>query len=198
MLFRRRESPGQWHRVRLWLWPRVSWRRSFMYYTKRILRLSGTPHAIALGAAVGVFASFTPLVGFHLLLTFAVAWALGANMIAGGIGTAIGNPLTFPLIWASTYQVGHFILKGAARNPPVLMEHDLMHRSLMEIVPLIKPMLVGSVPLGLGAGAVFYLVVYKTVSAYQDARRRRIAGHGRARAAKEQRTSAVAESGSGS
>ena len=61
-----------------------------------------------MGAAVGVFVSFTPFLGFHLLITFALAWLLGANMIAGAIATSIGNPLTFPFIWASTYQVGHF------------------------------------------------------------------------------------------
>ena len=53
MLFRRREEPGYWERFKLWLWPRVSWRRSALYYLKRILRLSGTPYAIAMGAAVG-------------------------------------------------------------------------------------------------------------------------------------------------
>ena len=49
MLFRRREEPGYWERFKLWLWPRVSWRRSALYYLKRILRLSGTPYAIAHG-----------------------------------------------------------------------------------------------------------------------------------------------------
>jgi uncharacterized protein (DUF2062 family) len=173
MLFQRRERPGYWHRLRLWLWPRVSWRRSALYYVKRILRLSGTPHAIALGAAVGVFASFTPLVGFHLIITFVVTWALGANMIAGGIGTAIGNPLTFPLIWASTYEVGSLILRGASTDAPARLGHDLTHKSFEQILPLLKPMLVGSVPLGLAVAIPIYLIVYKTVSAYQQARRKR-------------------------
>jgi uncharacterized protein (DUF2062 family) len=175
MLFRRRVEQGHWERLRLWVWPRVSWRRSYQYFVKRILRLSGTPHAIALGAAVGAGASFTPFIGFHLLLTFAVAWLLGANMIAGALATTVGNPITFPFIWASTYQIGYFVLDGASRRAPARLEHDLLHRPLSEIVPLIEHMLVGSLPLGILAGGLMYLVVYKAVSAYQATRRRRLA-----------------------
>lgn len=173
MLFRRRKRLGQWDRVKRWLWPSVSWRRSVLYYTKRVLRLSGTPHAIAMGAAIGVFASFTPFIGFHLIMTFAVTWLLGVNMIAGGIGTSVGNPLTFPLIWASTYEVGHLILQGVSRDAPARLEYELTHRSFAQILPLLKPMVVGSIPLGLVAGAIVYLIAYKGVSAYQAARRRR-------------------------
>lgn len=197
MLFRRRDQLGYWQRFKRWLWPRTSWRRSGSYYMKRILRLSGTPHAIALGTAVGALVSFTPFIGFHFILAFALAWALGANMIAGAIGTAIGNPLTFPFIWGATYEVGQLILRGTARNPPMRLEHDIVHKSLTEIVPLIKPMLVGAVPLGVGAATIVYLIVYKTVSAYQDARRKRIADLRRPAAPKKERAPAVMESGSG-
>jgi uncharacterized protein len=176
MLFRRRREQGLWERLRLWLWPRVSWRRSVLYYLKRILRLSGTPYAIALGAAIGVFTSFTPFLGFHLVITFLITWAIGANMIAGALATSIGNPLTFPFIWASTYQIGYLILKGANRTPPPRLEHLIMHRPFGEIIPLLEPMIVGSIPLGLTLGGMTYLVTYKAVSAYQEARRRRLEG----------------------
>jgi hypothetical protein len=174
MLFKRRDAQSYWGRFRLWLWPRVSFRRSGLYFLKRILRLSGTPYAIAMGAAVGVAVSFTPLLGFHFLLTFAVAWLFGANMIAGAIATSVANPLTLPIIWAGTYQTGHFILSGVGGAPPARLEHEITHRSLSEILPLVEPMMVGSVPLGLLAGALTYLVVHKAVSTYQEARRRRL------------------------
>jgi len=174
MLFKRRERPGHWDRFRLWLWPRVSWRRSVLYYAKRILRLKGTPHAIALGTGVGVFCSITPFVGFHLLMTLALAWVLGANLIAGAIGTVIGNPITFPLIWASTYEIGHLILEGASGSAPARLGHELTHKSFTQIIPLLKPMLVGALPLGLLLAALTYIIIYKAVSAYQAARRRRL------------------------
>jgi uncharacterized protein (DUF2062 family) len=174
MLFKRRTAETTWERLRLWLWPRVSWRRSARYFLKRILRLSGTPYAIAMGAAIGVFTTFTPFIGFHLLITFAISWALGANLIAGVLSTSIGNPITLPVIWTATYQVGHFILNGVSRSPPPALDHDLLHRPLGDVLPLVEPMLVGSLPVGLAAGAVTFLLVHKAVSAYQTARRRRL------------------------
>jgi uncharacterized protein (DUF2062 family) len=174
MLFRRREKQGRWERLKLWLWPRVSWRRSGLYYVKRILRLSGTPYAIAMGTAIGVAVSFTPFIGFHLFITFAAAWLMRANMIAGALGSAVGNPFTFPFIWASTYEIGHVILKGVSGAAPARLEHEMMHKPLEQILPLVKPMLVGSIPVGIALGAIVYLLVYKAVSSYQRARRDRL------------------------
>jgi uncharacterized protein (DUF2062 family) len=176
MLFRRREELNLWERFKLWLWPRVSWRRSGLYLLKRVLRLSGTPYAIAMGAAVGASVSFTPFLGLHFILTFAIAWLLRANMIAGAIATSIGNPLTFPLIWAGTYQLGHFLLNREGRTMPARLEHDLVHKSWDQLWPILKPMTVGAVPIGFAVGLAVYLVVYKAVSAYRDSRSQRFAG----------------------
>jgi len=176
MLFRRRETPGYWERFKLWLWPRVSFRRSALYYLKRILRLSGSPYAIAMGAAVGAAVAFTPFIGFHLVLTFALAWLLGGNMIAGAIGgTVAGNPLTYPFIWAATYQLGHLILNNENRQAPERLSHDLLHKSWNQLWPIVEPMTIGAIPLGLAVGLVVYLLVYKAVLAYREARAQRFA-----------------------
>jgi uncharacterized protein (DUF2062 family) len=176
MLFRRRRPTGHWERFKVWLWPRVSWRRSAIYYLKRILRLSGTPHAIAMGAAVGAAISFTPFIGFHFILTFLIAWPLRGNTLAGAIGTCIGNPITFPFIWTGTYQLGHILLHQKSRDAPMRLGEDLLHKSWDQLWPVIEPMTVGAVPLGLATGAIVYLIVYKAVSAYREGRSQRFAG----------------------
>jgi uncharacterized protein (DUF2062 family) len=154
----------------------VSWRRSGLYYLKRILRLSGTPYAIAMGAAVGTAVAFTPFIGFHLLITFAAAWMLGGNMIAGVIGGSIfGNPLSYPIIWASTYQLGHLILSSQGDQTPAQLGHDLLHKSWEQLLPILKPMTIGSVPLGLAFGLISYVVVHKAVSVYRRGRSERLA-----------------------
>ena len=91
MLFRRRSHISLAERVRVWLWPRRSWRRSGSYHLKRLLRLSGSPYSIAMGCAAGAFASFTPLMGFHIILSGAIAWCLRGNLIAAAIGTIMGT-----------------------------------------------------------------------------------------------------------
>jgi uncharacterized protein len=176
MLFSRRQKPGYWERFKLSLWPRVSWRRSALYYLKRILRLSGSPRAIAMGAAVGAAMAFTPFLGFHLILTFLIAWPLRGNMIAGAIGTCVGNPLTYPFIWASTYELGHILLRQESHHVPVRLGEHLLHKSWDQLGPIIEPMTIGSIPLGLACGAIVYLVVYKAVSAYRESRRERLSG----------------------
>lgn len=176
MLFKQRNEPGYRDRLRVWLWPRVSWRRSALYYVKRILRLSGTPYAIAMGAAVGAGVATTPFLGFHFVLTAVVAWLLGGNLIAGAIGTCIGNPLTFPLIWASTYRLGSVILNAEGLHPPGGIGHDLLHKSWDQLWPILEPMMVGAVPVALLTGAIMYVIVYKGVSAYRESRIQRFAG----------------------
>jgi len=174
MLFRRRKRTTHIERARLWVWPRVSWRRSTLYYIKRILRLSATPYAIAAGCAVGAFVSFTPFIGFHIVISIALAWLIRGNFIAAAIGTSVGNPLTFPLIWASTYELGYVILSGEpAAAPPPLGRH-LLERSIENLSPIVKTMSVGSLPLGFLASLVVYTIVYKSVAAYQANRRKRL------------------------
>jgi uncharacterized protein (DUF2062 family) len=177
MLFRRREKQSYWQRFKLWLWPRVSWRRSGLYYLKRILRLSGTPYAIAMGSAVGAAVAFTPFIGLHLILTFTVAWVVRGNMIAGAIsGTVFGNPLTYPVIWASTYELGRLVLNQEAHPVPARLQHDLLHKSWDQLWPILKPLTIGSVPVGIVVGALVYLLVYKALIAYRERRSQRFAG----------------------
>jgi uncharacterized protein (DUF2062 family) len=175
MLFRRRHKERFGERVRLWLWPRVSWRRSGLYFIKRTTRLSGTPHAIAIGSASGVFVAFTPFIGFHIMIALAIAWLLRGNLIAGALSTFVGNPATYPFIWAANYEIGRTML-GSGGAAPERLGQDLAHQSLQRILPMIEPMFLGSIPLGLVAGCIAYFVVYKAVLAYRAARRERLAG----------------------
>ena len=176
MLFRRRKRPNHIERLRVAVWPRHSWSRSTRYFGKRVLRLTATPHAIALGFAAGAFASFTPLVGFHFIVSFALAFLVRGNMIAAALGTSVGNPLTFPFIWASTFKLGQWILGGQQPDHPHEVHEEFMSRlvgqSLDVLLPMFKPMMIGAIPLGLSVGTVCYLIVYKSVEVYQ--RRRRV------------------------
>lgn len=175
MLFQRRKPPHWVERVRVALWPRHSFRRSAQYFAKRVLRLTASPHAVAIGFAAGALASFTPLVGFHFLLAFFFAFLVGGNLLASAIGTAVGNPLTFPLIWTSTYRLGALILgHGANGHPDETIKLDLLRQSLDAIWPIFKPMLVGSVPLGLAAAIVSYVIVFGMVRTYQTTRREKL------------------------
>ncbi|MDP3898068.1 MAG: DUF2062 domain-containing protein [Mesorhizobium sp.] len=188
MIFRRRIPADFWERARIFLWPRRSFGRSALYIKKRILRLSATPHAVAAGVAAGVFASFLPFMGTHFVIAAAVAFIIRGNMLASALGTAVGNPLTFPFIWGATYELGRFILYG--RHPgdiePLHLGKALWHLEFTQLwTPLLKPMTAGGVPLGLLFGLVFYGLTRWATSAFQRQRRKRLLARsapGRARA----------------
>ena len=174
MLFQRRDPLRFQDRVRLFVWPPGGWTRSIRYFGKRVLRLGDSPHAIALGFACGVAVSFTPFVGFHFLMAAFLAYAIRGNLIASAIGTAVGNPLTFPAMWWLAYELGHRIL-GTQPGELVLTGADGAP-AWYDVLPILKPMLIGAVPLGLVFGFAAYLIVKVLVRTYQHARRRHILG----------------------
>jgi uncharacterized protein (DUF2062 family) len=178
MIFRRRKPADRWERFRTFMWPRRSFSRSARYFSKRVLRLTATPHAIAAGVAAGSFASFTPYMGLHFLLAAGLAWALRGNLLASALGTAVGNPLTFPFIWAATYHVGNFILSG--RQPsdiePMQLGAVFRHLEFSQLWhPLLKPMTVGAIPVGVPVAVGLYFLTRWATAAFQEKRRARLA-----------------------
>ena len=185
MLFSRRQ-PAHWKEtLRISLWPRRSYARSTKYVIKRILRLQGTPHTIALGSAAGVLASFTPYMGMHFALAALIAWILRGNLIASALGTFVGNPLTFPLIWLVAYNSGNFLLgnSGTMNNAEIMGQLGNLSSAffdgswsdlgnlLMSIWPtLLLPMTVGGLAVGSVVSVIFYFIVYRIVDSYKKSR----------------------------
>jgi len=169
-MFRRRYPIPVWRRLRGWLWPDIGWRRLGIYLVKRVTRLPGTPHSIAAGLACGTAISFTPFIGLHAVLSVLLSFVVRGNYLAAVAGTIVGNPWTFPVIWLTTYQLGHFMLGSTPSR--VAPEPELTSR-WQEVRALIWPMTLGGVPLGALAGVAIYLPSVRLIAAYQEARRRR-------------------------
>jgi uncharacterized protein len=181
-MFRRRVELHPLERLRELVWPKLGWKRAFQYGWRRVWRLSGTPHAVAVGVAAGAFASFTPFLGFHFMIGFAVAWLCRGNLIASAFGTFVGNPLTFPFIWIATYDVGYWLLHGAeAPNEPAMSIDMFSGQAFEGILPVLVPMVVGGVPLGLACAGVTYYLTRSTVEAYQTQKREKLAAKAAAR-----------------
>lgn len=165
------------------LWPQRGLQRGWRYLWHRMTRISATPHTIALGAATGAFVSFTPFIGFHFLLAAAIALALGGSIVASALGTAVGNPLTFPFIWLASYDLGALLLGYRQRKHIDIDVPDDMLMLLFTdplafcravwsaIDPYVVPMTVGGIPLGLACGLAVYVLVRSAVAGYQRRRR---------------------------
>jgi len=188
MLFKSRRVPSFAERLRLALWPRRSWGRSIGYVLLRLKRLPSSPHRIALGCAAGVFAVFTPFLGVQLILAGMLALVLRGSIFASFLASFVGNPLTYPVIWFTTFNLGNVLLGGTAsarlvdlRGKAEALGEGLMNVSPSAIAtaaeslwPIVKPMAVGSIPLGGFAAAVAYVSVRRLIGASHARKRVRL------------------------
>lgn len=168
-LFRRRVKKGIPGKARELLWPRMGWRRVGRYYAIRIKRLPGTPYSIAAGFACGAAVSFTPFVGFHFIFAALLAWGIRGNLIASAIGTAVGNPWTFPFIWTGVYWLGSKIL-GYERGQELPAELTI-GVIFEQPTTIFVPMLVGGIPAAAVVWIIFFIPIRRLIANYQHHRR---------------------------
>jgi len=208
MVFKRRVRPSLLSRLREAVLPKRGYRRGVEYLGHRVRRLPDTPHRIALGFACGVFSSFTPFFGFHIIFAAVIARLVRSNIVAALIGTAVGNPLTFPLIAPVALGIGRSILGHGASGEDYHRVSDavvegfmavrdgllslvgLGHSDWGKLVPffhdILWPYLVGGMVPGVIAGVASYYLVRALVTAYQARRRARMLARAHQRLAERQ------------
>lgn len=162
------------HHIQEYLWPSIGGRAFLRFMEIKLKRARGSAHAIALGFSMGVFASFTPFVGFHVLIAILLAVPFGGSAIMAVLGTAAGNPWTFPPIWLSTYKLGNFLLgRDEVPDFPTSFEFSEIWNNLAFYTDtFIWPMTVGGVPVGALFAMVIYVLLYNNLNHYRKARAR--------------------------
>jgi hypothetical protein len=148
----------------------------------RMARMQVSPHKLAIGFAAGAFVSFTPFIGLHFILAAIVALFVRGNIIASAIGTVVGNPITFPFIWIASYNIGAHLLDRETREEinialeggtslivdgPIAFAQALWH----SVEPVILPMTLGGLLLGLVCAAGCYTVVRFTIERMKQQQR---------------------------
>ena len=107
---------------------------------------------MAWGAAV----SFTPLLGFHLIICYLGTWLMRGNLIAATVGTIIGNPWTFPFIFYLDYKIGTTIFFNS------IGYYEFKISFLVEnFEALFYPTLLGSFPIALFVWFLTYNICKK-------------------------------------
>jgi uncharacterized protein len=180
-MFDRRNRPTWLQKLSDFFWPRIGFKRSVRYLGYRLARLPGTPYSLAAGFAFGAAISFTPFVGLHFILGGLFAWTFRANILASAIGTAVGNPWTFPFIWTLLYNLGYWMLGKSAAESGGFSErslesffHNLWYSgwdSVAQIfVDILYPMLVASVPIFVIVWALFFYPLRGLIRKFHDKR----------------------------
>ncbi len=175
-MFKRRNRRTLIESAREWVWPRAGWNRLLLYYRHRLVRMPDSSYRIAAGLACGVAISFTPFIGLHVALGMGLAFAMRANVLAAVIGTIVGNPWTFPFIWSVTYWMGSMAmgLDGAVALTDVIDTKLLFHSPLQALKPVLLPMIIGGIPLGVLVWWLVYWPSHQVIDRYKIQRARRL------------------------
>jgi len=128
-------------------------REKIQHFITRFKQLNGDPHYVALGMAIGVFISVTPTIPFHTVIALALAFILRGSKAAAAIGVWFSNPITIPLFYKGSYDVGISILGNSA---PFGTEYESILELLKLGADVTIAMITGGIILGILPGIAAY------------------------------------------
>ena len=85
--------------------PQPKEKLSFRQMYRKLLQLDDTPHSIALGAALGMFITFTPTVGIQVLIVLILSMVVRFNRFAAIVLIYLSNPVTIIPIYYADYVI---------------------------------------------------------------------------------------------
>lgn len=154
--------------------------RDFCVY--KVLHADDPPHRLALGIAVGMFVTLTPLIGFQMLISVFLAWLLRANKLVGIPLVWISNPFTIVPIYYPCYLLGCVLLGEEAVNERWDELSAAWHQLISDpattwgakvrfwwegFMEFVAPLCLGCLVVGLVMGVLSYYVSLYAIRAYR-------------------------------
>lgn len=156
--------------------------RGFLYNYWKLLRNPDDLQRLARGFAFGVAVSFTPFIGFHIILILLFSLLFRSSFMAGVIGSLVGNPITFPFIWIIVFWTGRHlvaenmeayssqeVINSLLNLKDVILQQDAQAISLA-YEEFLYPMIIGCIPYFLASYVVFYYISYYMIESYRKKR----------------------------
>lgn len=176
-MFKRRKPLSLIQKAKELIWPSMGWKRAAEYIKHRVLRMPDSNHKIALGLAFGAGVSFSPIMTTHIFQAGFLAYIFRANIPASLVGTAFGNPWTFPFIWWASITLGSniFNLLGLPAQSTIPKDFDLpMLWDMVTTDPMrvALPMLVGGYILCAATIAIAYPIYFTLIKGARHARQK--------------------------
>ncbi len=152
------------------------------YYYLKFLRLKGSPHALSLGAAIGVFIGITPTIPLHTIIIFALTVITRSSFIAGLLTSwLVCNPLTYIPQYYFSLKIGNMVTpylldwNKIKRVLDVLLSDASFTLRLHSLMTLgyesIIVMLVGGILLALPFSIASYYLSYLTIIKFRNKNR---------------------------
>jgi uncharacterized protein (DUF2062 family) len=146
-------------------------RRSARYHYLKFLRLEGDPQRLSIGLAFGIFAGMVPVLPFQTILALTLASIFRGSRIAAVLGTWVSNPLTWALLYYSSFKLGAWIF-GVPETNKIFASimssiHQgegwmvMVHKMAEAGALMVGTFITGGALLGLMVAAPSYLVILK-------------------------------------
>ena len=148
--------------------------RTGKYYYLKFLRLKGSPHALSLGAAIGVLVGITPTIPLHTVIILALTIITRSSFIAGLITSLlVCNPFTYIPQYYLSLKIGNLVtpyhldwdkIKGVLELLLSDVSFGLRLKALMDLgCEAITVMLVGGILLALPFAIASYYLSYLSI-----------------------------------
>ncbi len=155
--------------------------RTTRFFYLKILRIRGNPHAIALGAAIGIFVGMTPTIPLHTAIIFILCLLARASFLSGLLTSwLVSNPFTALPLYFLALRIGNMVtpyevdwqrIKSAATvvfsDASLATRFSILSEMSTEAAAV---MLSGGILLALPFGVSSYYLFYHLVLRYQRRR----------------------------
>jgi hypothetical protein len=134
-------------------------RERFGQMLVRMRQLEGSPHYLALGMAVGIFVSITPIIPLQTIVAVFLAFLVRGSKSAAALGTWLSNPLTIPVVYYANYKLGCTLLGYQKTLDNIAFDSFSQLMGLgLEVT---RAMIVGGVVIGAILGVAAYFIAFR-------------------------------------
>ncbi|MDR2727446.1 MAG: DUF2062 domain-containing protein [Deltaproteobacteria bacterium] len=148
-------------------------RRFARFWYLRLVRIEASPHTIALGLAMGVFAGLLPILPFQTVAAVALAFIVRGSKIAAALGTWITNPLNWVPFYMLCYYIGRVVV------PFTIPPFDPTQLEMTQMLDLgwkfFAVMMAGGLIMAVPGTIVTYMLTHKGMELYRKRKQERAA-----------------------
>ena len=137
-------------------------KKKWLKRIKHILTLDNHPGHIAAGFAVGVFISFTPFFGLHMLIAIVAAFVFRLNKLTCITGSWVNTPMTVAPVLVVSYKLGRFLLGYSPQELHIKQELSWQY-ALKLLDKHGASLLLGTSIIGSIAAVLAYFICYNLV-----------------------------------
>ncbi len=123
---------------------------------RSVMKFNDSPHRLAAAFSLGIFISFSPWIGFHILSCIALAWLFRLNKVVVLTASFINNPWTVVPLYAFCLWFG-FKITGRNAAVPDIAWAEIGFRDMLQILkPFLWPYVAGTLVVGSVAAIIGY------------------------------------------